>query len=192
MSAEPASLPQGISPLLDRDRIARRLQELAADIARDISPAERPIAIVVLQGGFIFAADLLRQLPAEYEVDVAFMRCQSYGSSTSSSGKVLLLQDLDSEIDLRGRTALLIDDILDTGNTIRFLADHLIRRGAARVCLCVLLTRSASSHSQAIKPDFAGFEIGSEFVVGYGLDYAGRYRHLPDLAALILSPENKA
>lgn len=177
-------LPQCLSPLLDRARIAERLKPLADEICAAIHPGERPIAVIVLQGGFVFAADLLRELPPDYHIDIAFLRCQSYGDATCSSGKVLLLNDIDAEIDLHGRTVLLIDDILDTGGTLRFLADHLLRRGAASVRLCVLLKRAENEGKSAIAADFAGFAIGSEFVVGYGLDHAGRYRHLPDLAAL--------
>ena len=88
-------------------------------------------------------------------------------------------------LDLHGRTVLLIDDILDTGHTLRFLADHLVRRGAEKVRLCVLLKRAVNEGKTAIAADFAGFSIGNEFVVGYGLDHAGRFRHLPDLAALV-------
>ncbi len=178
------SLPNGLKSLLDRAKIAARLKPLSAEILVAIPAHERPIAVVVLQGGFVFAADLLRELPPDYPIDIAFLRCQSYGDATYSSGKVLLLNDIDAEIDLHGRTVLLIDDILDTGHTLRFLADHLTRRGAAKVKLCVLLKRAANEGKASIAADFAGFAIGTEFVVGYGLDHAGRYRNLPDLAAL--------
>ncbi|HLX60224.1 MAG TPA: phosphoribosyltransferase family protein [Planctomycetota bacterium] len=182
---QPANaLPVGLRPLLIHSQIAARLKPLAAEICAAIHPDERPIAVVVLQGGFIFAADLLREFPPEFPIEIAFLRCQSYGNATQSSGKILLVNDLDAELDLHGRTALLIDDILDTGRTLRFLADHLLRRGAAKVRLCVLLKRAENEMPPAIAADFAGFSIGSEFVVGYGLDHAGKYRHLPGLAAL--------
>ncbi len=174
MSDAQNALPEGLAPLIDRARIAERLGPMAAEICAAISPEERPIAVIVLQGGFIFAADLLRALPPDYPIEVAFLRCQSYGAATVSSGKVLLLNDIDAEVDLHGRTVLLVDDILDTGNTLRFLADHLIRRGAAKVSLCVLLKRAANLGKTAIAADFSGFDIGSEFVVGYGLDHAGK------------------
>ena len=184
MNAALNALPAHLALLIDRARIASRLKSLAAEIHAEITASERPIAVVVLQGGFVFAADLLRELPPDYPIDIAFLRCQSYGAATYSSGKVLLLSDIDADIDLHGRTVLLIDDILDTGHTLRFLADHFMRRGAERVKLCVLLKRAANEGRAAIAADFAGFAIGSEFVVGYGLDHAGRYRNLPDLAAL--------
>jgi hypoxanthine phosphoribosyltransferase len=178
------TLPPELDLLIPADAIAFRLRALAAEIARTIAPAERPIAVVVLQGAFVFAADLLRQFPPEFAIDVAFLRCQSYGNRTTSSGRVMLLHDLDADIDLHGRTVLLIDDILDTGNTIRFLEEHLRRRGAARVRLCVLLTRQTPREPRVLDAEFCGFEIGNEFVVGYGLDFAGRYRQLAALGAL--------
>ena len=184
MSSEAQASPEQLAPLIDARRIASRLTEMAVEIQAAIPAAERPVAVVVLQGAFIFAADLLREFSADYPIEVAFLRCQSYGPATRSSGKVLLLQDIDSELDLRGRTVLLIDDILDTGGTMKFLAEHLLRRGAARVSLCVLLKRAANQERWALRPDFSGFEAGAGFVVGYGLDINGRHRHLPYLATL--------
>ena len=169
--------------LITSRQISKRLNGMAREISRTVSLEEHPIAIIVLQGAFIFGADLLRRFPARYSIDVAFLRCQSYGSEMQSSGHVLLLQDLDPSIDLRGRTVLLVDDILDSGLTIRFLLAHLKRRGAKRVRLCVLLKRNERKQKRP-DPDFSGFSIGPEFVVGYGLDYNGKYRHLPDLYAV--------
>jgi len=183
--------------LFTAGEIRSRLERLAREIASKVKPSERPIAIVVLQGAFIFAADLLRKLPPAFGIEIAFLRCQSYGSGTRSSGRVLLLQDIDPEIDLRGRTVLLLDDILDTGLTMNFLVSHLKRRGAERVRVCVLLHRrrvarpaKSGARKKRLKPEFAAFTIGPDFVVGYGLDYAGKYRHLPMLAAVKL-PRSK-
>lgn len=183
MARRSPSLPRGLKPLIPSGRIGTRLKMMAAEISSTIPKSERPIAVVVLQGAFIFAADLLRALPADYPIDVAFLRCQSYGSGTISSGRVMLLQDLDSEIDLRGRTVLLIDDILDTGLTMKFLVDHLRKRGAKKVRLCVLLRRKLNPAAK-VRADFCGFAVGQDFVVGYGLDFDGRHRNLADLAAL--------
>lgn len=177
-------LPDGLRPLISARKIQGRLRKLAAVIERAIPQRERPIAVVVLQGAFIFAADLLRALKPDYRIDVAFLRCQSYGSGTISSGRVMLLQDLDSEVDLRGRTVLLIDDILDTGLTMKFLVEHLRNRGAARVRLCVLLRRKMREEAARVRADFSGFAVGPDFVVGYGLDHDGQYRNLAELAAL--------
>lgn len=169
-------------PLIDARRIARRTDELARQIAIEVPPEERPLAVVVLQGAFIFAADLLRKFPKGYPIDVAFLRCQSYGSQMVTSGRVMLLHDIDLDVDLRGRTVILIDDILDTGLTLEFLVDHLKRRGASRVVLCVLLTRRGTRPK--VKADFTGFKIGDQFVIGYGLDYDGKYRQLPYISFL--------
>jgi hypoxanthine phosphoribosyltransferase len=171
--------------VIPRVRIARRVAELGAEIARALSPRERPVAVVVLQGAFVFAADLLRHLPAALGLEIAFLRCESYGAQTRSKGRVMLLQDLDSSLDLRGRTVLLVDDILDTGLTLHFLARRLRSRGAARIRICALLRRRGGIRYRSVKPEFVGFEVGPEFFVGYGLDLAGKYRHLPDLMALV-------
>ena len=175
---------KNLKRLITARQISRRLNALAREVSRSIPPTERPIAIIVLQGAFIFGADLLRRFAPSYPIDVAFLRCQSYGSEMKSSGHVLLLQDLDPSIELRGRTVLLVDDILDSGLTIRFLLAHLRRRGARRVRLCVLLKRNGRKQKRP-EPDFSGFAIGPEFVVGYGLDFNGQYRHLPDLYAIV-------
>jgi hypoxanthine phosphoribosyltransferase len=182
-------LPAPFRPVFSRVRIQKRLKQMAREIAHAVPPAERPIAIVVLQGAFIFAADLLRYLPSDYPVEIVFLRCQSYGANTYSSGHVLLLQDIEPGIDLRGRTVLLIDDILDSGLTLRFLMAHLQRRGAGKICPCVLLQRSKRVRNCGIKADFAGFKTGPEFFVGYGLDYDGKFRHLPDIVALKRRPK---
>lgn len=176
-------MPHKLVPLISREKIAARLTEMAGEICADHRANEPLLAVVVLQGGFIFGADLLRALPFDFPIEAAFVRCQSYGSGTVSSGKVILLQDLEPDVDLHGRTVLLIDDILDTGLTIRYLCEHLRKRGAARVRPCVLLYRRLEQPA-AILPDFHGFSVASEFFVGYGLDYNGRYRHLPGLYAL--------
>jgi hypoxanthine phosphoribosyltransferase len=168
--------------------IARRVEELACEVAGNLKKRERPVAVVVLQGAFVFAADLLRALPAGLGIDMGFLRCESYGSGTRSSGRVVLLQDLDASLDLKGRTALLIDDILDTGLTLRYLHKHVKARGARKILTCVLLRRRGRIRSQGIRADFAGFDVGKEFFVGYGLDWAGKHRNLPCLATLELEP----
>lgn len=169
-------------PLIDARKIARRTADLARDLATEVPPEERPLAVVVLQGAFIFAADLLRKVPKGYPIDVAFLRCQSYGSQMVTSGRVMLLHDIDLDVDLRGRTVILIDDILDTGLTLQFLIDHLKRRGVARVVVCVLLARRGKRAK--VNADFTGFKIGDEFVIGYGLDFDGKYRQLPYISYL--------
>ena len=152
-----ATQPLKLKRLITSRQISKRLNWMAHKIARTVPLEERPIAIIVLQGAFIFGADLLRRFPARYSIDVAFLRCQSYGSEMQSSGHVLLLQDLDPSIDLRGRTVLLVDDILDSGLTIRFLLQHLRRRRAKRIRLCVLLKRNQRKQK---RPDQAASVSG--------------------------------
>lgn len=172
--------------VISRERIRRRVRELGREIGRAVSPEERLVAVVVLQGAFVFAADLLRQLPAELGIEVGFLRCDSYGVGTKSKGRVVLLQDLDARLDLHGRTVLLIDDIMDTGLTIHYLVEHLRSRGAERIRICVLLQRKPGRKARAREtgPEFVGFEVNEGFFVGYGLDHADRYRNLPDLSVL--------
>jgi hypoxanthine phosphoribosyltransferase len=173
--------------VISREQIALRIRTMGREIGGALSPDDRPLAVVVLQGAFVFAADLLRQVPDELGVEVGFLRCDSYGSGMRSKGRVMLLQDLDSELDLRGRTILLIDDILDSGLTLGFLVAHLKARGAERVQICVLLRRKHRKGAPAPKVNaaFVGFHVGPGFFVGYGLDHAGRHRNLPDLAVLL-------
>ena len=203
----PLQLPRGWKRAIPRARIARRVKTLAREIRRVLAPVGQasrlsigaqasrlsslatdrqdacptpPLAVVVLNGAFIFGADLLRALGAGFPLDVAFVQCRSYGARTRSSGEVTVVQDLDAGIPLRGRTVLLIDDILDTGLTLKFLVNHLRRRGAGEVRVCVLLRRRAR-RAQRPQADFVGFDVGPGFFVGYGLDYDGQYRHLEDL-----------
>lgn len=183
MARRGTSVPRGLRPLLGREQIARRMPDLAREVHAALRNSRRPLAVVVLQGAFIFAADLLRHFPAAFRIEVAFMRCQSYRARRRSSGRVLLLQDLGPDVNLRGRTVLLLDDILDTGLTMDFLIERLRARGAARVIPCVLLRRTGARLGQDA-PGFAGFQVGKGFAVGYGLDLDGCYRHWPDLAAL--------
>jgi len=178
--------PARLKRVISREQIARRIRELGREIGRSLSPDERPVAVVVLQGAFVFAADLLRRIPPEAGLEIAFLRCDSYGAGTKSKGQVVLMQDLDARLDLHGRTVLLIDDILDTGLTMRHLVEHLKSRGAERIRVCVLLRRKRQKRAPVpkVSAEFVGFDVGPGFLVGYGLDHAGRYRNLPDLAVL--------
>lgn len=178
------ALPKTLVRRIGAERIAERIDALSREIARSIRPSERPIAVVVLQGAFVFAADLLRRLPPRLNLELGFLRCESYGAGTKSKGRVMLLQDLDPSLDLRGRTVVLIDDIHDTGLTLEYLVARLKKRGAKRILVCVLLERKKAPRTRRLKADFRGFAVGSDFFVGYGLDHAGRYRNLPCLAAL--------
>jgi hypoxanthine phosphoribosyltransferase len=161
--------------LFDAPTIARRVEEMAGEIAS--SCPQHIAAVITLTGGYVFAADLLRALSRRgvtAETDV--VRLSSYARGTTSLGEVRLVTDL--EMDIEKRFVLIIDDILDTGRTLAFAHHHLMQRGAESVRSCVLLDKP-SQRVVNVTPDFVGFAIPNQFVVGYGLDYAGLYRELP-------------
>ncbi len=170
----------GIREVFSADTIAARTEDLAREIVAD--PAldahgGRLIALCALQGGFMFAADMMRALSrAGCHPELAFIQLASYGEATVSSGAVTLVRDLT--IDVAGRPVLFIDDILDSGRSLRYAIDHLEARGATAVRSVVLLDKAAR-RALTIAPDYAGFACPDAFVVGYGMDAAGRYRGLP-------------
>lgn len=166
---------ESIEVLLSAAQIAARVDALARAIAADET---RPFLVaVVLKGSFVFAADLVRALHrAGADPRVDFLTLASYGSGTESSGSVQLVQDLGEEV--AGRPVLLVDDILESGRTLAFARDLLAGRGAGRVRSCVLLDKPLRRQAP-IEADYVGFRIGNEFVVGYGLDLAHRFRGLP-------------
>lgn len=163
-----------IDVLIEGDEIARRVDALAAAIAAD-EPGDF-LVVVVLKGSFVFAADLIRALErAGASPHVDFITLASYGAGTASSGTVRVAHDLSEEV--AGRPVLLVDDILESGRTLVFARDALLARGAARVRSCVLLDKP-DRRAVEIEADYVGFRIGNDFVVGYGLDLAHRYRGL--------------
>ena len=169
-----------ITVLYDENRIAARNRALAAEIAA--AAPQRLLAVAVLKGSFIFAADLLRALHAcGLSPEVEFMHLASYRRSTVSSGQVDILRDVES--DVRGRDVLLIDDILESGRTLAFAKDLLMARGARRVLVCVLLEKPGK-RAVRIDADFVGFTCPDLFVVGYGMDVAHAFRQLPFIGHL--------
>ena len=172
--------PARIEPLFTSDAIQSRLEMLAHDIARTM-PRDF-VAVAILKGSFIFAADLIRALTARgLNPDVDFMTLASYGTGTTSSSTVSLLRDV--EVEVHGREVLLMDDILDSGRTLAFARAHMQAKGAKAVRTCVLLDKT-KGRADAIPPDFSGFECPPAFVVGYGMDHAHKYRGLPFVAIL--------
>ena len=163
------------SVLFGRDDIRRRVQELGHTITGDHVGRE-PVLITVLKGGAVFLADLIRSI--DLSLQTHFMAISRYGDAEESLGRVQILLDVD--IDLSGRDVLLVEDIVDTGLTSRYLLSVLRRRGAASVELCALLDKSAR-RIVPLTPRYAGFDCPDRFVVGYGLDFAERYRNLPDI-----------
>ncbi len=167
--------PARIEVLLDAGTIARRVDALADEIARDM-PAELEV-VVILKGSFVFAADLIRAMHrAGLAPLVDFMTLSSYGEGTESSGRVALTRDITD--DVAGRRVLIVDDIVESGRTLVFARDALLARGAAEVRTCLLLDKN-ERRAVGFTPDYVGFAIGDRFVVGYGLDLAHAYRALP-------------
>ena len=159
--------------LIAADALQKRIDELGRQITADYA-GRRPLLVGVLKGAFMFMSDLIRRIDLPVELD--FMATSSYGDSTRTSGVVRILKDLDS--DLAGRDVLLVEDIVDSGLTLAYLRDLLMARGPASLQVCALLVREGSRPSAA-ELRYVGFEVPPEFVIGYGLDLAERYRNLP-------------
>jgi hypoxanthine phosphoribosyltransferase len=164
--------------LVQRDELEHRVRELAAEISRDYADREL-LLIGVLKGAVFFLADLMRHLEVTCEVD--FMAVSSYGASTDSSGVVRILKDLDAPIE--GRDVLIVEDIVDSGLTLSYLFRMLRARGPASLEVCALLTKPERREID-LPIRYVGFEIPNRFAIGYGLDYAERYRNLPYVAVL--------
>jgi hypoxanthine phosphoribosyltransferase len=171
---------ESVRVLISRDRIHRRIKELAKEIRRDFP--QQPLHLVgVLKGAVFFLADLARQIPGEVSFD--FIALSSYGKNTHSSGQVRLTRDLDSSIE--NKTVIVVEDILDTGMTLQYLLRVFQQRKPKALRVAVLLDKP-SRRVTPVRADYVGFEIPNEFVVGYGLDYAERYRNLLDVGILTL------
>lgn len=167
--------------LIDEKVIEKRLDAMAIEIERDF-PGGTVVVIVLLKGALVFAADLLRRVPRILEIE--FLNVASYHGGLESSGKVDFLDRRFPEV--KGRHVLLLDDILDTGRTLHAVTERLMEEGAMAVHTAVLLAKN-KQRAEEISADYVGFEIGDEFVVGYGLDYNGKYRNLPYVGVLKMS-----
>jgi hypoxanthine phosphoribosyltransferase len=164
--------------LIDEDALAGRITELAEEVSTDYSDRDL-LLIGVLKGAVFFMADLMRQITVPCEVD--FMAISSYGGSTDSSGVVRILKDLD--INIRDRDVLVVEDIIDSGLTLQYLMRNLSSREPSSLEVCALLTKPARREIE-VPVRYVGFEIPNHFVIGYGLDYAERYRNLPYVGTL--------
>ena len=167
--------------LLTKEQLEQRIKELGAEITRDYQGKELVLA-AVLRGSYVFMADLTRAIDLPLTVD--FMAVSSYGAGTVSSGQVEIKKDLSDPIE--GKNLLIIEDILDSGNTLYYLMDVLSARHPASIRICTLLDKP-ERRVKPIKADYSGFVIPDAFVVGYGLDYAEKYRNLPYIG--VLKPE---
>ena len=167
--------------LIDEQAIAAKVRELGTAIADDYRTKD-VVLVSILKGALPFLADLMRQMPIPLALD--FLEVSSYGEATESSGNVRILKDLAKSIE--GRDVVVVEDILDTGQTLSYVIEHLRAKQPASVRLCTLLDKPAR-RIVPIQIDYRGFEIPDKFVVGYGLDYAERYRNLPFIG--VLKPE---
>ncbi len=158
------------------------MQKLGGQISRDYS-GKSLVLIGVLNGAFIFMADLARAIHLEH-VQVDFIRVSSYGKSSESSGEITLTKD--TELDLTGKDVLLVEDIIDTGRTLAWLKNTFKHRDVASIRICTLIDK-AERREVEIQPDYIGFTVAEGFLVGYGLDYAEDFRHLPEVSHLELT-----
>ena len=164
--------------LVPSDDIQEKVRELGERITQDYR-GEKLLLVGILRGAVVFLSDLMRHLQLPCEID--FMDISSYGTGTQSSGVVRILKDLEE--DITGRHVLIVEDIVDTGLTLSYLLRSLQARKPASLEICALLTKPSRRRVE-LDIKYLGFEVPDEFVVGYGLDYAGAYRNLPDICVL--------
>ena len=174
-------MPDVKEVLITSDQIEAKVREIGARITEDYR-GEKPLLVGVLRGAVVIMSDLMRNIDLQCELD--FMDISSYGSGTSSSGVVRILKDLEE--DITDRHVLIVEDIIDTGLTLSYLMRSLQARKPASLEVCALLSKPSRRRAK-LEVRYLGFEVPDEFVVGYGLDYAGAYRNLPDIC--VLKPE---
>ncbi len=164
--------------LLSKEKLQGKINELGKKIAEDYKDTN-PVLICILRGSAIFTADLVRAIEAQVEMD--FMSISSYGASTQSSGVVKIRKDIDT--DITDRHVIIVEDIVDSGLTLKYLLKYLSKHKPASLKACVLLDKP-EAHKADLHLEYVGFEVGNEFVVGYGLDFAEKYRNLPYIGIL--------
>lgn len=170
-----------ISIMYSEEEVSARIRELGEKISRDYEGKEL-LLVCVLKGATFFACELAKRI--SLPVQIEFMKCSSYGNETESSGVVKIMQDLDQPI--RGKHVIVVEDIVDTGRTLSYLLELLRKREPESIALCTLLDKPERRVTE-VEVDYTGFRIPDEFVVGYGLDYAQKYRNLPYIG--IIKPE---
>jgi hypoxanthine phosphoribosyltransferase len=164
--------------MISEAEISQRVKELASEIENDFNN-EPIILIIVLKGSFVFAADLIREMKGDINID--FISVSSYSDQTETTGKVKLLKDLDA--DITNQNVVVIEDIIDSGLTLHFLRDHLQMHKPKNIKICTLLDKPERRRVD-MKVDYVGFVIPDEFIVGYGIDYAQKFRNLPYIATV--------
>ncbi len=168
--------------LISEEEINKKVKEMGEQISKDYGEERELIVVGILKGAIIFLSDLVRKISLPITLD--FMAVSSYGSATQSSGAVRILKDL--EVDIENKHVLIVEDIVDTGLTLKYLLENLKARNPKSVKTCILLDKP-SRRTVDVKVDYNGFSIPDRFVVGYGLDYAENYRNLPYIG--VLKPE---
>jgi len=164
--------------LFDEETLHSKIKELGQKITKDYQ-GKNPIMICILRGAVLFLSDLIKNIDEPVEID--FLSLSSYGDSTKSSGIVRIRKDIDSNI--QNRHVIVVEDIVDSGLTLQYIHDYLMKHKPISVKTCVLLDKP-EAHQIEMNLDYVGFEVGNEFVVGYGLDYAEKYRNLPYIGIL--------
>ena len=167
--------------LVSEEELKARVAEMGAELYEKFE-GKNPIFLGVLKGSFVFIADLMRA--CQVKSDIEFIAVSSYANATESSGRVNIKYDLQQ--DITGRHLIIVEDILDSGNTLAFLKNYFLAKGAASITIVTLLDKP-SRREKAVNADLVGFTVPDEFVVGYGLDYAQRYRNVPYIG--VLKPE---
>ncbi len=172
--------------LISKEELQKRIKELAGTLERDYG-GKRPLMLCILKGSVMFFTDLIREMNIPLEID--FMAISSYGNSSKSSGEVKMIKDLDRSIE--NRHVIIVEDIVDSGYTLSYLKRVLQSRNPASIKICTLLDK-AERREVELTADYKGFDIGNEFVIGYGLDYAEEYRNLPEICVLKRSVYEKS
>jgi hypoxanthine phosphoribosyltransferase len=164
--------------MISEEQIRQRVKELGRQITEDYKGKEI-LFIGILRGAVVFMSDLIREVNLDARID--FMAVTSYGASTKSTGVVRILKDLDSDIE--GMDVIIVEDIIDSGTTLHYLRDYLLGRMPKTLKICSFLDKPERREAE-IKADYVGFEVENKFIVGYGLDYNGKYRNLPYITCL--------
>lgn len=163
--------------LIPEDRLAERVREIGREIGRDYAGREL-VVVGILKGAVVFLSDLLRAIPETVDISLDFMAVSSYGASTKTRGIVKIVKDLDGSVE--DKDVLIVEDIVDTGLTLSYLIKLMQERRPRSIRICALLDKE-ERRKVRVEVDYKGFSIPDEFVVGYGLDYNGKWRHLPSV-----------
>ncbi|MBE5742714.1 MAG: hypoxanthine phosphoribosyltransferase [Clostridiales bacterium] len=164
--------------LFSEEQLNERITQIAKQIESDYK-GKKPLVVAILKGSVLFFSDLIRKINGDLEID--FMSISSYGSGSKSSGEVKMIKDLDKKIE--GKDVIIVEDIIDSGYTMKYLKNLLQARNPSSIKICTLLDKPSRREAD-VTSDYVGFEVENEFVIGYGLDYDGLYRNLPFIGIL--------